>query len=146
MTAAQEYPLTTATLSYDQVNVGDRLPETTVLVTSSLIVSGALATRDFEKVHHDKAFAESTGMPDIFMNILTSQGLMEAFVTNWSGPESRMKKLSVRLGAPNVPGATMVISGEIKAKQDGVVEIEVVGQNDNWGTHMKGRISIELPR
>lgn len=146
MTAAQENSLVTTTLRYDQVQVGDRLPETTLSITPSLIVGGALATRDFEKVHHDKAFAQSTGMPDIFMNILTSQGLMEAFITNWSGPETRLKKLSVRLGAPNVPGATMVITGEVKAKQDGLIEIEVIGQNDNWGTHMKGRVSIELPR
>lgn len=146
MAADQENALVTTTLSYDQVNVGDRLPETTIAITPSLIVSGALATRDFEKVHHDKAFAQSTGMPDVFMNILTSQGLMESFITNWSGPETRLKKLSVRLGAPNVPGATMVITGEVKAKHDGVIEIEVIGQNDNWGTHMKGQVSIELPR
>lgn len=135
-----------ATLRFDTVNIGDTLPSTTVPITTSLIVSGALTTRDFEQVHHDKAVAQATGMPDVFMNILTSQGLMETFVTQWSGPETRLKKLKVRLGAPNVPGTTMTITGEVKDKHDGIVDVEVIGQNDSWGMHMKGLVSIELPR
>lgn len=133
------------TLHYDEVNVGDRLPATTLPITTSLIVASALATRDFEKVHHDKSVAQASGMPDIYMNILTSQGLMETYVTQWSGPETRLKKVSLRLGAPNVPGATMTITGEVKSKQDGVIDIEVTGENDNWGTHMKGIVCIQLP-
>lgn len=133
------------TLHYDDLQVGDRLPEQQLPITTSLIVASALATRDFEKVHHDKAVAQASGMPDVYMNILTSQGLMETYVTRWSGPETRVKKVALRLGAPNVPGATMTITGEIKSKRDGVIEIEVTGENDNWGTHMKGVVSIELP-
>src|SRR5690625_3985151 len=133
------------TLHYDDLQVGDRLPEQQLPITTSLIVASALATRAFENGHDDTPGAQGSGRPDVYRNILTSQGLMETYVTRWSGPETRVRKVALRLGAPNVPGATMTITGEIKSKRDGLIEIEVTGENDNWGTHMKGVVSIELP-
>ena len=103
------------TLSVADVSVGDKLPELDIDITSGLIVGGALATRDFEPVHHDKSVAQAAGLPDIFMNILTSQGLMSRFVTDWSGPEAIVKSLDVKLGAPNLPGMVMTVAGEVTA-------------------------------
>ena len=70
------------TLSCADVSVGDKLPPLDIDISSGLIVGGALATRDFEPVHHDKSVAQASGLPDVFMNILTSQGLMSRFVTD----------------------------------------------------------------
>ena len=106
------------TLSCAEVSVGDKLPPLDIDVTTGLVVGGALATRDFEPVHHDKAVAQAAGLPDVFMNILTSQGLMTRFATDWSGPEAVVKSLDIRLGAPNVPGMVMTITGEVTAKDD----------------------------
>ncbi len=135
------------TLNFAEVNIGDKLPELDIDVTSGLIVSGALATRDFEPVHHDKAVAQSTGLPDVFMNILTSQGLMTRFATDWSGPEAVVRSLDIKLGAPNVPGMVMKITGEVTAKHDdtGVVDIAVLGENNIWGMHMQGTVQLALP-
>jgi hypothetical protein len=135
------------TLSFSEIQVGDKLPPLEIPITTGLIVGGALATRDFEKVHHDKAVAQSTGLPDVFMNILTSQGLMTRFVTDWSGPEAVVKSLSIKLGAPNLPGMTMMITGEVTAlHEDGHrVEVAVNGENDIWGMHMQGSVQIALP-
>ena len=134
------------TLSYSAVNVGDKLPPLEIDISTGLIVGTALATRDFEPVHHDKAVAKSTGLPDVFMNILTSQGLMERFVTDWSGPEAVVKSLDVKLGAPNVPGMVMTVTGEVSAKEDGLVDVAVMGENNIWGMHMQGTVQIELPQ
>ena len=135
------------TLNFAEVNVGDKLPELAIDVTSGLIVAGALATRDFEPVHHDKAVAQSTGLPDVFMNILTSQGLMTRYATDWSGPEAVVKSLDIKLGAPNVPGMVMTITGEVSAKDDatGIVDIAVIGENNIWGMHMQGTVQLALP-
>ena len=136
------------TLNYADVSVGDKLPSLEIDITTGLIVSTALATRDFEPVHHDKAKAQSTGLPDVFMNILTSQGMMTRFTTDWSGPEAVIKSLDVRLGAPNVPGMTMTITGEVVARDDdnGVVDVAVTGENNIWGMHMQGTVQLALPR
>ena len=136
------------TLTCAEVAIGDKLPALDIDITTGLVVCGALATRDFEPVHHNKAAAVATGLPDVFMNILTSQGLMTRFVTDWSGPDAVVKALDLRLGAPNVPGMVMTMTGEITAldKDSGVVDVEVLGENNIWGMHMQGSVQLALPR
>tara|TARA_B100000497_G_C7471240_1_gene290276 strand:+ start:44 stop:457 length:414 start_codon:yes stop_codon:yes gene_type:complete len=136
-----------STLNYADINIGDKIPNLDIPITASLISCAALATRDFEPCHHDKAVAQAMGLPDVFMNILTSQALMARFVTDWSGPEAVMKALKVKLGAPNVPGMTMTVSGEIVEKDDAErsVKINVTGENNIWGMHMTGSVQIALP-
>ena len=135
------------TLNFAEVKVGDKLPELDIDVTTGLVVCGALATRDFEPVHHDKSAAQATGLPDVFMNILTSQGLMTRYATDWSGPEAVVRSLDIKLGAPNVPGMVMKITGEVTAKdaESGVVDIAVLGENNIWGMHMQGTVQLALP-
>lgn len=135
------------TLSCAEVSVGDKLPPLDIDVTSGLVVGGALATRDYEPVHHDKSEAQAAGLPDVFMNILTSQGLMSRYATDWSGPEAVIKSLALRLGAPNVPGMTMTITGEVAAidSATGVVDVAVTGENNIWGMHMQGTVQLALP-
>ncbi|MFT6275956.1 MAG: acyl dehydratase [Halioglobus sp.] len=133
---------------FDSVSVGDTLPSKEIAITSALIVGGAIASRDFTPVHHDKKAAQKGGLPDIFMNILTSNGLMGSYVTNWAGPDSTTRKISLKLGAPNLPGFIMTISGEVLAcnEEDGTVDISVVGENNVWGMHMQGSVQVQLPK
>ncbi|WP_235015387.1 MaoC/PaaZ C-terminal domain-containing protein [Oceanicoccus sp. KOV_DT_Chl] len=140
--------MTTTTVSFVSVNVGDKLPSTEIPITSSLIVGGAIASRDFTTVHHDKKAAQAGGLPDVFMNILTSNGLMGSYVTNWAGVDATVKKIDLKLGAPNLPGFVMTLVGEVKAKDDAsnTVDIEVVGENNVWGMHMAGTVKIQLPQ
>lgn len=135
------------TLSCAEVSVGDKLPPLEIDITSGLVVGGALATRDYEPVHHDKSEAQAAGLPDVFMNILTSQGLMSRYATDWSGPEAVIKSLALRLGAPNVPGMTMTVTGEVAAidSATGVVDVAVTGENNIWGMHMQGTVQLALP-
>ena len=137
-----------STRKFADVAVGEKLPPLAIDITTGLVVCGALATRDFEPVHHDKAAAQATGLPDVFMNILTSQGLMTRYATDWSGPEAIVRSLDIRLGAPNVPGMVMTISGEVAGKDDdaGTVDIAVVGENNIWGMHMQGTVQLALPQ
>ncbi len=136
------------TRTYGSVAVGQRLPPLKIDVTAGLIVGGAIASRDFTPVHHEKAAAQAAGLPDVFMNILTSNGLMYRFVTDWSGPETTLKRIDVKLGAPNMPGMVMTITGEVVAKDDaaGTVDINVSGDNNVWGNHMAGMVRVALPK
>jgi 3-oxo-4,17-pregnadiene-20-carboxyl-CoA hydratase beta subunit len=135
------------TLSLAEVAVGDKLPPLDIDVTTGLVVGGALATRDYEPVHHDKGKAQAAGLPDVFMNILTSQALMTRYATDWSGPEAVVTSLDIRLGAPNIPGMVMTVTGEVTAKNDdGVIDIAVVGENNIWGMHMQGTVQLALPK
>ncbi|GAB3741623.1 MaoC family dehydratase [Nocardiopsis nanhaiensis] len=128
------------------VAVGDVLPPLSVPLTRGLIVATALASRDYQDVHHDPDLARERGSADIFMNILTSNGMIDRFVTGWAGPAAVVKAIRIRLGAPNYPGDTMVLTGEVAAKDDGEhrVEIAVRGTN-SLGTHARGTVVLRLP-
>jgi len=136
------------TLAFEGVSVGDKLPPLSIDITAGLIIGGAIATRDFTPVHHDKKAAQAGGLPDVFMNILTSNGLMGRFVTDWAGPDATLKGIDIKLGAPNLPGFVMTITGEVKSvdADSGVVAVAVEGVNNVWGTHMSGTVRVALPR
>jgi len=135
------------TLRFENVKVGDALPELPIPITVTLVVGGALASRDYTPVHHDKAAAQAQGMGDVFMNILTTNGLVGRYVTDWAGPDAVVKNVAIKLGAPNLPGDTMKMVGSVKEKNDaaGEVVVEVAGKN-NWGNHVTGTVRLALPR
>ena len=89
-------------LAVGEVAVGDLLPELRIDVTVKLIVGGAIASRDYQDVHHDKSAAQALGSSDIFMNILTTNGLVGRYVTNWAGSDARLKRIAIKLGAPQL--------------------------------------------
>ncbi|MGH0038544.1 MAG: MaoC/PaaZ C-terminal domain-containing protein [Myxococcota bacterium] len=134
----------TTSLRFEDVAAGDELPSLDVPLTSAIIVGGALASRDFTPVHHDKGAARSQGLSDVIMNILTTNGYVGRFVTDWAGPDAVIRELEVKLGAPNMPGDTMKMTGKVVAVADGVVEVEVVGKNA-WGNHVEGTVKLTLP-
>lgn len=136
------------TRRYGSVAIGEKLPPLRIDITSGLIIGGAIASRDFTPVHHDKAAAQAGGLPDIFMNILTSNGLIGRYVTYWAGPDCTLKRIDVKLGAPNLPGFVMTITAEVNAKDDaaGTVDIAYSGDNNVWGTHMSGIVRVALPK
>ncbi|HIG02113.1 MAG TPA: hypothetical protein EYQ66_12530 [Myxococcales bacterium] len=133
-------------LFYKEVSVGDELPILPIDLTSSLIVAGAVASRDYTPVHHDKEAAKAAGMQDIFMNILTTNGLVSRFVTDWAGIDARVTHVSIKLGTPNLPGDTMTLTGAVSDKDDATsaVTVDVTGKNA-WGNHVTGTVTLSLP-
>ena len=131
---------------YGDVHVGDALPELAVPLSVSLIVAGAVASRDYTPVHHDKSAAQATGMQDVFMNILTTNGFVGRYVTDWAGRDAQVKRVAIRLGTPNLPGDTMKMTGTVSEKNDaeGVVVVDVTGKNA-WGAHVTGKVTVALP-
>lgn len=126
------------------VTVGEALPELSIPITRTLIVATAIASRDYQDVHHDPSLANDRGSKDIFMNILTSNGLVDRYVTSWAGPAAVVKKIKIRLGSPNYPGDTMVMTGSVAAVEGRQVEVSVRGEN-SLGSHVTGTVVVQLP-
>jgi len=139
--------MTTETLKFDSVNVGDKLPDLSVDINVSFVVASAVASRDYTPVHHNKAAANASGMANVFPNILTDNGLVGRFVTDWAGPDSTIKRVNIKLGAPVQPGEALKMTGEVTEKDDatGIVDVKVVGKG-NWGMHLDGIARIQLPK
>jgi acyl dehydratase len=133
------------TRAFADVAVGDELPPLDIELTRTLIVATAIASRDYQDVHHDPSLAQQRGSKDIFMNILSTNGFVGRFVTDWTGPDAVMRRVSIRLGAPNYPGDTMTLTGQVVAKRDdNVVELAVRGAN-GLGDHVTGTVEVSLP-
>ena len=138
----------TTTLDWQTVKVGDPITPMTIDVTATVVVAGAVATRDFMPVHHDRDYASSQGSPNIFMNILSDNGFASRFLTDWAGPEAMVRKIAIRLGVPAYAGSkleyTGTVTGTSQADGEGLVEVAFRAVNDQ-GDHVSGTAVIGLP-
>jgi acyl dehydratase len=128
---------------------GEELNPFELDVTPTVVVAGAIASRDFMPVHHDRDYAQAQGAPDIFMNILTTNGYVARYVTDWAGPEAALRSIAIRLGGPAVPGYVLRFTGRVAAERDEgddrFVEVAVRAAND-LGDHATGTVVLTLPR
>lgn len=143
---SNELPLTR---SPDDADVGAALPAMRIQATRTFVVSTAIATRDFQDVHHDRDAAHARGSTDIFVNILMTTGLVQRYVTEWAGPETLIRGISIRLGVPCYAGDTMVFSGRVSGRAAGngagaEVVVDVVA-DCALGEHMTGSVRLVLP-
>lgn len=125
--------------------VGTELPAWELPVTPTLVVSTALATRDFQDVHHDRDLAVERGSKDIFLNILTTTGLVQRYVGEWArsaiGPEFVIRSCGLRLGAPAYPYDTVRFTGTVTAAEDGTCTVDVVGAVP-LGNHVNAQVVV----
>ncbi|EID11486.1 hypothetical protein MXEN_15612 [Mycobacterium xenopi RIVM700367] len=137
----------TTTLAWRDIGLGDEVTPLEIPVTTTVIVAGAIASRDFMPVHHDRDFANKQGSPDVFMNILTTNGLCVRFLTDWAGPEAMVKKLSIRLGVPAFPNDPLRFTGTVTGKShcdgEGLVEVAFKATN-GLGDHASGTAVLSL--
>lgn len=122
---------------------GQQLPEWSLPLTPTTIVSTAIATRDWQDVHHDRDIAQAAGSQDVFMNILTTNGLVERYVADWAGHDVQLKGIAIRLGAPAYPYDTLTFRGTVESVSDGVATIAVVG-SVSLGDHVTGTVKVAV--
>jgi len=129
------------------LEAGQQIPAWSLPMTPTTIVSTAIATRDWQDVHHDRDIAQAAGSKDIFMNILTSNGLVERYVVDWLGKEfgmsdAELKGIAIRLGAPAHPYDTLTFNGTVESVEDGIATIKVVG-SVSLGDHVTGTVRVK---
>lgn len=127
-----------------EVTVGDALPSLVIEGTPTFIVASALATRDFQDVHHDRDLAQAKGSKDIFVNILTDTGLVQRYVTDWAGQRARITSIKLRLGVPWYAYDTLTLAGEVTGvDDDGLVTLKIVG-TDSLGAHVTSTATLYM--
>ena len=124
-------------------SVGEQLPSLEIEATPTFVVSTALATRDFQDVHHDRDKAIARGSKDIFLNILTDTGLVERFVTDWAGPQARVKRIAIRLGVPAYAYDTLVFTGEVTEVDGHDITVSVTARG-TLGDHIVGTVQVTV--
>ena len=135
-------------LDWNEIRVGDAITPLVVDVTATVIAAGAIATRDFMPVHHDRDYANAQGAPDIFMNILSDTAYCSRFLTDWAGPNARVARIAIRLGVPVFPGHTLTYTGAVtgvsRTEDEGMVEVDFTAIDD-LGDHVNGTATLGLP-
>ena len=130
------------------IGVGDELSPMDIELTHTIVTATAIASMDFMPVHHDKDFALSQFAPDAFLNILSTNGFVSKFLTDWVGPSTWVKNISIKLGVPAVPHQTLRFTGEVLEKTEAHDKVEitvsVIAAND-MGNHATGSAVILLP-
>ncbi|MEU8359687.1 MaoC family dehydratase [Nonomuraea sp. NPDC048882] len=121
--------------------IGAALPELSIELTPTVVISTALATRDFTPVHHDTAIARAQGSKDIFLNILTTMGLVERYVTDWAGPRAVIRSIDVKLGVPAYAGDRLTFTGTVVAGADDRLTVEVRGRV-SLGDHATATVTL----
>jgi len=130
-----------ATEGEQNTHPGEALPELVLDVTPTLVISTAISTRDFQDVHHDRDQAVQRGGKDIFLNILTTTGLVQRYVTDWAGPDALVRAIAIRLGVPCYAGDTLTFSGRAVPGDAGERVVEVTGRCA-LGNHVTGTVRI----
>ncbi|WP_175393601.1 MaoC family dehydratase [Rhodococcus globerulus] len=123
------------------ITVGEQLPALEIYGDPTFVVSTALATRDFQDVHHDRDLAQQRGSKDIFVNILTDTGLVQRFVTDWAGPRAVITSIKLRLGVPWYAYDTLSLSGTVTSFDETLVTVAVVGKN-SLGDHITAQVML----
>lgn len=130
------------------ISVGDAVMPMNIPLTHTIVTCTAIASMDFMPVHHDKDYALAQFAPDIFLNILSSNGFVSKFLTDWAGPNAWVKKINIKLGVPAVPHQVLKFTGEVLSKNtvgnECNIEVSVQAANDS-GNHVTGTAVISLP-
>jgi uncharacterized OB-fold protein len=116
------------------------LPAVKIDVTTTFVISTALATRDYQDVHHDRDAAVKRGSKDIFLNILTTTGLVQQYVADWAGPDAVITAVRIKLGVPCYAGDTLTFTGLVGGDGD----IKVTG-SCSLGDHVTATVQLERP-
>ncbi|MEZ4333734.1 MAG: MaoC/PaaZ C-terminal domain-containing protein [Myxococcota bacterium] len=118
-------------------------------MTTTRIVAGAIASRDFMPVHHDRDYARKQGAPDLFMNILTTNGYVARYVTDWAGSEACLQAIRIRLGGPATPGTKLRFEGRVEEERreghERALTVRLQASNE-LGMHASGTVELTLPR
>jgi acyl dehydratase len=137
------------TVRWDDVAVGDAMP---TLVDEALTVTGIVryqgASGDFNPIHHDPAFAEQAGFPQVFAVGMRQAGILGARAADWLG-RGNVRRLRVRFREPAWPGDVLTYTGVITAKREvageRLVDLELAATRQTGGVHVSGEATFVVP-
>lgn len=101
------------------IAVGDRLPDLAFDASATRIVAGAVASRDYSPLHHDRSYAVDTANKrDIFANTQFQSALFERYVQDWTGPFGRVARMQFRMIASIFAGDAVTITGTVRERSE----------------------------
>ncbi|MET0418291.1 MAG: hypothetical protein ABW022_19945 [Actinoplanes sp.] len=130
----------------DDVRIGDELPPIAYPITVYRLVMEAGANRDFNSIHHNTQYAQSTGAQEMYANTGFLLGMWERTVRDWIGTAGKIHAIKgFRMRSFNYAGDTTTVSGRVTAIDGDQITIEVVSRNSTGVTVGPGTVTVSLP-
>ena len=128
------------------MELGDRIEDLRVTPDKYLPHRYAGASGDFNPIHIDKEFATAVGLPSNILHGLYGMAqVARALQRTAGGDPRRLKRLSVQFRGMGFPEQEIVVTGSVKAIDDGraVIEVEAAQGDNRIIRNAEGE--IELP-
>jgi acyl dehydratase len=136
-------------MSFEDVTVGDALPDLVKEPDTRQLVMYAGASQDFVPIHYDQTIAQAAGHPTVIIHGALKSAWLAELVTSWIGPAGRLLELDISYREIDYPGATATCAGKVTdAKIEngvGLVELEIGLQNSEGVVTTPGRALVALP-
>ncbi|MBI2907287.1 MAG: dehydratase [Chloroflexi bacterium] len=134
---------------YDDVSVGMEIGPLVKQPTTQQLARFAGAVDDYNQIHYDKDFALSTKLPGVIVHGALKNAFLAQLITDWTGTEGTLKKLSCSYRSMDFPGDTLTCRGKVSNKyvKDGqnIVEYDIWLENGKGERTTIGSATVELP-
>jgi acyl dehydratase len=140
----------TATVKYDEVEVGQQIPPVDYKVRRVNLVMYAGASGDFNPIHWNERFAKTVGLPDVIAHGMYTMAQAGRFVTDWVGDPGAVVDFGVRFSSMVVvpdddEGATITVSGVVEEKlDDNKVSLALTATSGDARVLSKARAVVRL--
>ena len=134
---------------FEDVQVGQGIPALTQHCDSRQLVMWAAGIGDFNQIHYDKDFAQSTGLPERIVHGALKHALLGRLVHQWIGHGGRIKRVVCQYRGMDMVNQDIICNGVVtqKYQQDGenIVELEVWTETSKGQKTTPGRAVVNLP-
>ncbi|WP_405143914.1 MaoC family dehydratase [Sphaerisporangium sp. NBC_01403] len=140
----------TATVKYDEVEVGHQIPAVDYPVHRVNLVMYAGASGDFNPIHWNERHAKAVGLPDVIAHGMFTMAEAGRFVTDWAGDPGAVVDYGVRFSSmvvvpDNDEGAVITVSGVVEAKlDDNRVVVALTARSGDSRVLSKARATVRL--
>ena len=140
----------TARVGFDEVEVGQDLPQRSNVVDRAQLVQYAGASGDFNPIHWNPEFAQIVGLPGVIAHGMFNMGLVGRVISEWVGDPGAVRKLSVQFRKEVLPDEKIVAKGRVAEKDEATrtVRIELWAEVERDGKTLSpiknGEAIVEL--
>jgi hydroxyacyl-ACP dehydratase HTD2-like protein with hotdog domain len=139
----------TKQIYFEDLEEGTELPSRSKTPSTTQMFLFSAVTRNAHRIHYEKDFAASEGLPNVLVHGPMQGAMLSAFVTTWMGDSGFLKRFSYTNRGMATPGETLTFKGRVKRKfeVDGrhAVELEVWEENGRGEVLVPGQATVYLP-
>jgi acyl dehydratase len=146
----EEKPVLDRQLSFEDVDIRDKLPPLVKNVTLFTILKWGTAVNDYGPHHFDYQFATKfLGMPNVIAHGPYNTAVLAQLVTNWIGGDGMLRRHYAEMRGNVFPGDTIVFEGRVTNKYvdhgEGFIECESSATNQDGRRVTLGKSLFTLP-